>query len=84
VQLRLRRRNVQRAEVALAHARFVMRLVRSCRAESDEVDVAFEEEEIHPVADGLLDATGWTAVQHLDAVIVADEEMIFHIVPSEP
>ena len=44
VQLRLRRRNVQRAEVALAHARFLMRLVRSCRAESDEVDVAFEED----------------------------------------
>ena len=56
-----------------------MRFVGSRGAEREDVDVAILKEEVHPVSDSDLRTTDGTAVDHLDAVVVADEERVFHI-----
>jgi hypothetical protein len=78
VELRLGGCDVQRCKITLTDFRFVMGLVGSRRAEREDVDLRVLEEEVHPVANGLLCSIRRTAVNHLDAVIIADEDGVFH------
>jgi hypothetical protein len=51
VELGLRRGDVDVREVALSHGGLVVRLVGEGGAEGEDVDVALQEEEVHPVTD---------------------------------
>ena len=78
VQLGLRRRDIQPGEVAFTNRRLVVRFVGPRGAECENVYVAILDEEVDPILDSLLCAANGTAVDHLDAIVVADEEWIFH------
>ena len=74
----MRRGEVECGEVALPHDGFVMCLVRTGGTVREDVDVTLQKEEIHPVPDSLFGAPDGTVVDHLDAVVVADEDGVFH------
>ena len=71
-------RDIQPGEVAFTNGRLVVRFVGPRGTECEDVYVAILDEEVDPIPDSLLCASNGTAVDHLDTIVIADEEWVFH------
>lgn|GEM_PF-3255448 len=78
MELGLSWHDVQSREVAFADFGFVMGLVRSRGAESENIDVALLQKEIHPIPNGLLSTVNRAAGDHLNPVVITQKKRIFY------